>query len=47
MRKYIKLFNTHFEYEAAKSSLALPNVSYCIDVPNEVHYNPLETYQQT
>ena len=37
---YIKLFNTHAEYEAAQSSLILPNVSFCKDTPNEVHYNP-------
>ena len=38
--KYIKKFDTHAEYEAALSSLILPNVSFCVDTPNEVHYNP-------
>ena len=38
--KYIKKFSTHAEYEAAESSLILPNVSFCVDTPNEVHYNP-------
>ena len=38
--KYIKKFDTHAEYEAAESSLILPNVSFCVDTPNEVHYNP-------
>ena len=36
----LKKFETHAEYEAAKSSLILPNVSICKDTPNEVHYNP-------
>ena len=39
--KYLKQFETHAEYEAAKSSLIRPNVSICKDTPNEVHYNPL------
>ncbi len=38
--KYLKQFETHAEYEAAESSLILPNVSICKDTPNEVHYNP-------
>jgi len=38
--KYLKQFDTHAEYEAALSSLILPNVSFCKDTPNEVHYNP-------
>ena len=38
--KYIKKFDTHAEYEAAQSGLILPNVSFCVDTPNEVHYNP-------
>ena len=37
----LKKFETHAEYEAAKSSLILPNVSICKDTPNEVHYNPI------
>lgn len=36
----LKRFQTHAEYEAAESSLILPNVSICKDTPNEVHYNP-------
>jgi hypothetical protein len=40
MSVYLKQFETHAEYEAAKSSLILPNVSICKDTPNEVHYNP-------
>jgi len=42
--KYIKLFDTHSEYEAAESSLILPNVSFCKDTANEVHYNPYVPY---
>lgn len=38
--KNLKLFETHAAYETAKSSLMLPNVSFCIDTPNVVHYNP-------
>ena len=40
--KYIKKFNTHAEYEAyiASEDKVLPNVSICVDTPNEVHYNP-------
>ena len=44
MSKFIKKFETHAAYEAAKSSLILPNVSICKDVPNEVHYNPFDPY---
>lgn len=43
MSKYFKLFDTHSEYEAYTadtSNFILPNVSYCEDVENEVHYNP-------
>lgn len=42
MGKYFKLFNTHSQYEAftGTSEFVLPNVSYCKDTPNEVHYNP-------
>lgn len=44
MSKYIKLFETHSQYEAYTADTAsfiTPNVSFCMDVPNEVHYNPL------
>ena len=43
--KYIKLFETHQEYETYindRQNLVLPNVSFCEDTPNEVHYNPYE-----
>ena len=43
MGKYLKQFDTHQQYEAYTadtSNFILPNVSYCIDTPNEVHYNP-------
>ena len=40
MGKYLKLFETHAEYEEARQNLILPNISYCED-NNEVHYNPL------
>ena len=41
MSKYLKLFETHVEYEAysGEGEMLLPNVSYCKD-NNEVHYNP-------
>ena len=41
MAKYIKLFNTHAEYETYinGSDKILPNVSYCED-NDEVHFNP-------
>ena len=41
MAKYLKLFETHAEYEAYSGGgeMLLPNVSYCKD-NNEVHYNP-------
>ena len=41
MWKYIKLFDTHDEYEAyiTGSDKILPNVSYCKNI-NDVHYNP-------
>jgi len=46
MSKYIKLFDTHTEYQTYinGNTKVLPNVSYCDDM-NEVHYNPfvLET----
>lgn len=43
MGKYLKEFDTHNQYEsytADTSNFILPNVSYCKDVENEVHYNP-------
>lgn len=43
MGKYLKKFETHTQYEvytADTENFILPNVSYCEDVPNEVHYNP-------
>ena len=40
MGKYLKLFETHTEYEEARQNLILPNVSLCAQ-ENEVHYNPL------
>ena len=43
MGKYIKLFNTHVEYENARQNLILPNVSLCTQEA-EVHYNPFDPY---
>lgn len=51
MGKYLKLFNTHTEYEAfiggeaveQYGELIKPNVSHCI-LENEVHYNPITFY---
>ena len=42
MGKYLKLFETHQQYESytASTTFIKPNVSFCIDTPNEVHYNP-------
>ena len=43
MGKYLKEFDTHQQYiayTADTSNFITPNVSYCIDTPNEVHYNP-------
>lgn len=42
MIKYLKLFNTHAEYQdyLDGGEMILPNVSHCIDV-NDVHYNPI------
>lgn len=41
MTKYIKLFNSHSEYQQfSMTDLELPNVSHCIE-ENHVHYNPL------
>lgn len=41
MGKYLKLFNTHADYNTYINSQdkVLPNVSYC-ENENEVHYNP-------
>ena len=41
---YLKLFQTHSEYEAFVSggTMVKPNVSHCVS-ENEVHYNPIET----
>lgn len=41
---YLKLFQTHEEYEAFVSggTMVKPNVSHCVQ-ENEVHYNPIET----
>lgn len=43
MGKYIKLFKTHSQYErfTATTEFVLPNVSYCENVEDEVHYNPV------
>ena len=43
MKEYIKLFETHSQYNAyiTGNSKILPNVSYCED-NDEVHYNPYE-----
>jgi len=38
--KYLREFETTAAYEAAKSSLVLPNISICDDEPNGVQYNP-------
>ena len=41
MGKYLKLFDTHAEYESfIQTDFDRPNVSYCKD-NDEVHYNPL------
>lgn len=37
---YLRKFDNHAAYEAAESSLILPNVSLCVQ-ENEVHYKPL------
>jgi len=44
MGAYIKLFKTHAEYKAytASTAFVLPNVSFCENVQDEVHYNPYE-----
>ena len=43
MGKYIKLFETHDDYLdfTETEDFVLPNVSYCEDRTDEVHYNPL------
>lgn len=43
--EYIKLFETHNEYETYINGqdVLLPNVSYCED-NDEVHYNPIDPY---
>jgi len=45
MGKYLKLFETHSEYQTYISgdNVLKPNVSYCED-ENEVHYNPYIDY---
>ena len=40
MAKYLKKFETTAAYQAAESSLILPNVSLTVD-NNTVHYNPI------
>ena len=39
--KYVRRFETHQEYEAyvASDGYLCPNVSYCDDILDEVHYN--------
>lgn len=47
MGKYLKLFDTHTQYEsytADTQNFILPNVSYCEDQANVVHYNPYVPY---
>ena len=39
MGKYLKKFENHSAYEAAESSLILPNVSLCVS-EGDVYYNP-------
>ena len=43
MGKYLKTFETHAQYEAYTAdteNFITPNVSYCVDGLDEVHYNP-------
>ncbi len=54
MGKYIKKFETHNQYTAFTQTddFILPNVSYCLDQTDIVHYNPIVpmnviTYQAT
>ena len=44
MKKYIKFFEVHTQYEdyIHSQDFILPNVSYCDDVKNVVHYNPYQ-----
>lgn len=43
MAKYLKLFDTHIEYELfIQTDFDRPNVSYCKD-NDEAFYNPAET----
>jgi beta-galactosidase len=45
---YIKLFETHNEYESyVESGLTRPNLSVCKDIPKEVHYNPRRCEETT
>lgn len=46
MGDYLKLFETHSEYETyiEGQDAILPNVSYCED-QNDVHYNPIPPVQ--
>jgi hypothetical protein len=45
MGKYLKLFDTHTEYDTFTQTedFILPNVSHCI-TENHVHYNPIDPY---
>ena len=45
MAKYIKVFQTHTEYQSFMSTqdFLLPNVSHCID-NDDVHYNPIHDF---
>ena len=47
MGKYLKLFDTHSEYETFKQTedFILPNVSHCI-TENHVHYNPVLPFEE-
>ena len=50
MGKYIKLFDTHSQYESSTAdtqNFILPNVSYCKDQANVVHYNPTQPVPPT
>ena len=46
MAKYIKVFQTHNDYVSftGTQDFILPNVSYCIDQTDIVHYNPFVDY---
>lgn len=43
MGKYLKLFNVHSDYEAFTQTedFIFPNVSFCLDQTNIVHFNPI------